>query len=110
MRHFLLPLSIAALPLGMLETFDAPEMTPNCECRSSTTVTPQSLLLMNSDFITQQSEEFARRLQKDAGGDAAAQIRLGWKSAFGTAPTEAQVAAAAAFAREPNPMWANGSS
>lgn len=95
-----------SLPLGMLETFDAPEMSPNCECRNSTTVTPQSLLLMNSDFVTSQSEEFARRLQKDAGKEITKQIRLGWKSAFGIDATDAQVAAAESFVAEQTKVFA----
>ena len=30
-----------SLPLGLLETFDAPAMTPNCDRRTSSTVAPQ---------------------------------------------------------------------
>src|SRR5262249_46080048 len=37
-----------SMPLGMLEPFDAPLMTPNCQQRASSTVAPQSLLMMNS--------------------------------------------------------------
>src|SRR6185312_12669614 len=51
------------LPLGILEAFDAPLMTPNCDRRSVSTVTPQSLLLMNSDLIVDQSEAFATRVE-----------------------------------------------
>ena len=89
-----------SLPLGMLETFDAPTMTPNCERRASSTVTPQSLMLMNSEFIVAESEAFARRLRAAAPDDLSAQLRLGWHSAFGHPPTEAQLAEAAAFVRE----------
>lgn len=86
-----------SLPLGMLETFDAPVMTPNCECRSSSTVTPQSLLLMNNVFVIEQAEIFAKRLQREAGTDRGAQIRLGWQTAFGRPPTDRQVTEAKAF-------------
>jgi len=85
------------LPLGMLETFDAPQMEPNCECRASSTVTPQSLLLMNNVFIIAESLEFARRLQREAGADLAAQVRLGWHSAYGRRPTDEQVREACDF-------------
>ncbi|MGC3966966.1 MAG: DUF1553 domain-containing protein [Pirellulales bacterium] len=87
------------LPLGMLETFDAPVMTPNCECRASSTVTPQSLLLMNSEFIVSQAAEFAKRLRAAAPDDVAAQVRSGARSAFGTAPNEADVAEAVEFVK-----------
>ena len=44
-------------PLGMLETFDAPSMMEaNCNERPNTTVSPQSLLLMNNGSM----REFAQ--------------------------------------------------
>jgi hypothetical protein len=95
-----------SLPLGMLETFDAPEMTPNCECRASSTVTPQSLLLMNNLFVIEQSQEFAKRLKRDAGDDVAAQLRLGWRAAYGRPVTESQLAAALSFVRKQAAVFA----
>src|SRR5688572_10188491 len=88
------------LPLGMLETFDAPTMSPNCECRNSSTVTPQSLLLMNNEFVVAQSDEFAKRLQTAAPDDLAGQIKLGWRIAFGGSPSEKQVAESLTFVAE----------
>lgn len=89
-----------SLPLGMLETFDAPTMSPNCECRASSTVTPQSLLLMNSEFVVAESEAFAARLQKAAPDDVPAQLKLGWRLAFGQSPTAGELDDAVAFVRE----------
>ena len=40
-----------SMPLGMLEAFDAPGMAPNCERRASSTVAPQSLMMMNNEFV-----------------------------------------------------------
>ncbi|HEY5315444.1 MAG TPA: PSD1 and planctomycete cytochrome C domain-containing protein, partial [Pirellulales bacterium] len=59
-----------SMPLGMLETFDAPTMTSacNCESRSNSTVAPQSLILMNSEFLLEQSRLFAARLMREAAG------------------------------------------
>ncbi len=48
-----------SMPLGMLEPFDLPVMTPNCERRASSTVAPQSLLMMNSEFVVKQAEAMA---------------------------------------------------
>src|SRR5262245_19891731 len=42
-------------PLGMLEAFDAATAEPNCEIRNASTVTPQSLMLMNSEFVLNQA-------------------------------------------------------
>lgn len=70
-------------PLAVLETFDAPAMEPNCEIRTASTVTPQALLLMNSNFAMEQSEKMAEHLIARAGTDTAQQIKLAWRLAFG---------------------------
>ena len=61
-------------PLSVLEAFDVPEMAPNCEMRNSSTVAPQSLMLMNSQFVLSQAARFAARLQTEAGQDPAHQV------------------------------------
>jgi mono/diheme cytochrome c family protein len=87
-------------PLGMLEPFDAPTMAPNCEQRTSSTVAPQSLLLMNSAFAVQQSESMAARIAREVGTKPAAQFRRAWLLAFARVPAEADVAAGVAFLTE----------
>jgi hypothetical protein len=74
-------------PVAFLTTFDAPVMEVNCERRSSSTVAPQALMLMNSAFILQQAERFAVRLQTEAPGDLKSQVILGWQLAFNRPPT-----------------------
>ena len=80
----------------MLETFDAPLLNPNCEIRTRSTVAPQSLLLMNSDFVLSQSQALAARALS-ATGDRREQVRLLWRWALTQEPTDADIAAAAAF-------------
>ena len=53
-------------PVAMLKAFDAPVMEVNCDCRPSSTVAPQSLMLMNSDFILRHARKFADRLRSEA--------------------------------------------
>lgn len=48
-------------PISMLQAFDAPVMTINCEKRPSSTVATQSLMLMNSPFALTQSLALAQR-------------------------------------------------
>jgi hypothetical protein len=84
-------------PLSMLATFDAAALTPNCELRSRSTVAPQSLLLMNSDFAITQSQTLAERAIAEAGDDPAARIRLVWRLALSQEPSDAQLAAAIEF-------------
>ncbi|AMV21893.1 PSD1 and planctomycete cytochrome C domain-containing protein [Planctomyces sp. SH-PL14] len=100
-----------SMPLGMLEPFDVASTAPNCEVRNVSTAAPQSLLLMNSDFILKQSEAFAQRVQSTAGDDVAAQVRHAWELAFGEAPATEVVSDGSAFveaqrvhfAAHPNP-------
>src|SRR5262249_53701774 len=56
-------------PLGMLDTFDWATVEPNCEARNSSTATPQSLLLLNGEFVIGQAEALAGRARPEAGPD-----------------------------------------
>ena len=49
-------------PVALLQAFDAPVMQTNCESRPSSTVATQSLMLMNGDFLLQQSFRLANRV------------------------------------------------
>jgi len=73
-------------PLGVLETFDVPVMTPNCSKRASSNVAPQSLMLMNSDFVVQYSERLAERIAAEAGPDRRSQVLRAWQLAYGVKP------------------------
>ena len=87
-------------PLGMLEPFDAPLMKPNCELRTSSTVAPQSLLMMNSAFVVEQSEAMAERVEREAGSDPLAQFQRAWLLAYSRMPTEVASRAGVAFLME----------
>jgi hypothetical protein len=84
----------------MLETFDAPAMSPNCERRASSTNAPQSLLLMNNTFVLQQADAMAQRIEKEVGSDPAAQFQRAWELAFCRAPSASQSRDGAAFLGE----------
>ncbi len=78
-------------PLGVLEPFDAPIMSPNCQQRASSTVAPQSLLMMNSLFVAQQAEAMATRIEREAGADPAAKFQRAWRLVFGRAPSAVEI-------------------
>lgn len=84
-------------PLAFLNAFDAPMMEVNCERRSSSTVAPQSLMLMNSDVALQQARMFADRLRRDAGPLRESQVERAWRLAFGRAPRGEEFRAALEF-------------
>jgi len=83
--------------LSMLECFDVPVMEPNCEARSFSTVAPQALLLMNNTFVLAQAEQFARRVRREAGDDAAAQVAVAWRLAYARGPSADESKNASAF-------------
>jgi hypothetical protein len=56
-------------PVAFLATFDAPTSELNCDRRVATTSAPQSLMLMNSEFILKQAGYFASRVRKETPAD-----------------------------------------
>jgi hypothetical protein len=75
-----------SLTLPMLQIFDAPDTATSCARRESSTVAPQALAMMNSEFTAAQAEQFAARIKKQAGDNPEASIDAGWKLAFGRPP------------------------
>ena len=47
----------------MMDTFDYPEMGPNCLSRSVSTVSPQALMLMNDKHVRDLAVSFAGRVE-----------------------------------------------
>jgi hypothetical protein len=76
-----------SLTLPMLQIFDAPDTATSCARRETSTVAPQALALMNSEFTSKQAEHFAARIRDQAGNNPEASVEAGWKMAFGRAPT-----------------------
>ncbi|WP_298858804.1 DUF1549 domain-containing protein [uncultured Gimesia sp.] len=74
-------------PLAVLDMFDAPKMEPNCEKRASSTVAPQSLLMMNSGFMLEHAAYFADRLAKERTGNKSDQVKLAWILSYGKEPS-----------------------
>lgn len=86
-------------PLDLFAAFDAPPMTDaNCEIRPVTTVSPQSLLLMNNIGMREHSQYFAQRLEKEcAGASTDETIKHAWKLAYGREPSDIELSEAADF-------------
>ena len=91
-----------SMPLGVLEPFDLPRMTPNCEERAASTAAPQALLMMNNPFVIQQADLLASRVRENAGTDLAAQAKLAWRLVFGRTPLESDVQSGVEFLTVPD--------
>ena len=94
-------------PLSVLEPFDLPRMNPNCEIRRSSTVTPQSLMLLNSQFSIDYSEKLAARVMK-AATSPVLQITTAWKLVYGREPDSSELATAQTFLEEQSMLLPEG--
>jgi hypothetical protein len=78
----------------MMETFDYPEMGPNCYERSISTVSPQSLFLMNNDHVRELAAAMAARIEETVVGDgesapdSGAKVEAAYHLALSRPPTE----------------------
>jgi mono/diheme cytochrome c family protein len=79
-----------SMTLPMLQIFDAPDTATSCPRRESSTVAPQALALMNSEFSAAQSKQFASRIAKQAGESAEGSVEAAWRLAFGRPPAAAE--------------------
>jgi mono/diheme cytochrome c family protein len=84
-------------PLAMLDAFDLPTMTPNCDLRRASTVAPQALMMMNDAFVVTRAEDLAADARKAHPGDRAAQVALAWSRVYGRDPSPAELSEATAF-------------
>ena len=75
-----------SLTLPMLQIFDAPDTATSCARRETSTVAPQALAMMNSDFTNAQAEQFASRIRKQVGENSEASVDLAWRIGLGREP------------------------
>jgi cytochrome c553 len=77
--------------MPMLETFDVPDPAISCARRESSTVAPQALAMMNSDFTRTFAAKMAARFQ---GSNA---VEQAWRHTLGRAPNAQEKQRAEAF-------------
>lgn len=87
-------------PLAMLDTFDLPRMEPHCNARSSSTVAPQSLMLVNGPFVVEAATALAERVTAEAGVATNDRVRRAWQLVYSRDPSEIELATAAVFLEE----------
>ena len=71
----------------LLETFDQPQMNPNCIERIDSTVASQALHLLNNARVQELAASFADRVRKVAGSDPARQVEQAYLTALSRPPT-----------------------
>jgi hypothetical protein len=90
----------------MMVQFDAPDALQGLEQRQTTTVAPQALLLMNSEFVRGQALAFARRVAPAAGKTTADAVDAGYLTALGRPPNAEEREASVQFIAEQAKVYA----
>ena len=90
MRRSIYLLQRRSKPLTMLESFDAPQLRPNCLRRTHSTVPSQALQLMNSETLRTSSRFMAGRVIDAAGDERAKQVERVYLAALNRSPTDAE--------------------
>jgi hypothetical protein len=93
-----------SMTLPMLQIFDAPDSANSCARRETSTVAPQALAMMNSDFSMAQAEKLAARINKTAGDNPEAFVETGWRLAFARTPTTEERATALDYLSRNSPQ------
>lgn len=88
-----------SLASPFMAAFDMADTTQPCCQRNVSTVAPQALVLLNNEFVHQQSDALAARVLGEAGGDdvgsnAARRVDRAWQLALSRSPTQSECQAA----------------
>ena len=81
----------------LMQAFDGPDAQASCGRRENTTVAPQALALLNDKFVRARAVDFAQRVEKEAGAEPGAQVRLAWRLALGREPSTAELESGTAY-------------
>jgi hypothetical protein len=89
----------------LLESFDSPQMGPNCLQRGESIVAPQALHLLNDPTVYEWAQRFAERARRESAGDASARIKYIHRVAYGREPSEAELAVAVDTLQSLEQQW-----
>ncbi|MDX1981968.1 MAG: PSD1 and planctomycete cytochrome C domain-containing protein [Bryobacteraceae bacterium] len=81
----------------MFDVHDQPDLNVTTEKRNITTVPTQALTLLNNEFVLIQARHLAERVKKEAGDDAAAQVRTLYRIALSRSPGDTELAGQVKF-------------
>ncbi len=84
----------------LMEVLDAADSNEPCPRRNTSTVAPQALTMLNSEFMNEQARHFADRLIADCGPDPAQQIDRAFRLALARPPRPDELAAGQQFLRD----------
>ncbi|MCY2963871.1 MAG: PSD1 and planctomycete cytochrome C domain-containing protein [Planctomycetota bacterium] len=91
----------------LFQLLDYPDAAVPSGDRATTTVAPQALLMMNSDFVMQSADRLADQLLAHSSVDAE-RVRELWLRTYGRAPSEGEVASSLEYLGELDKALAAG--
>jgi len=80
-----------SLVVPMIASFDGADTDASCPVRFVTTQPTQALGMLNSEFVNQQAEVFAKYLRQHAGEQLADQVALGLRRTLQRQPTPTEI-------------------
>ena len=89
----------------ILETFDLPQMIPNCVERPDSTVASQALHLFNDTMIRTLADAFADRVAREAGNEPYKQIERSYQLALNRMPSDTEREVGLAALEELTRLW-----
>jgi len=92
-------------PLTFLDLFDGVKFNPNCAQRTTSTMSLQSLALLNSEFVRARSRAFAQRLAQEVHADS--RLDLAFQLALSRKPTASERQAGEEFFRAQQAQYAD---
>ena len=75
----------------LMEVFNQPSPNDSCERRDSSSVSPQALTMLNSDYMTKRSIAFALRLEREEA-DLGSRLERAYRLAFSRPPEPSMTA------------------
>ncbi len=81
----------------LFEAFDRPDTNASCARRNRSTIAPQALILLNSQFSLAAARDLAGFLLTDASQDSNRQIELAYQRVLGRSPNAAELSVAIRF-------------
>ena len=89
----------------ILDSFDYPQMGPNCVQRGESIVAPQALHLLNNAMVYELAKHFSARVRTDAGEDPRRQIKRVHEIAWGRKPRGEELEVAVAALEQLTRQW-----
>jgi putative component of toxin-antitoxin plasmid stabilization module len=93
-----------SMPVTMLETFDQPQLFPNCLQPTKSTVSNQALQLWNGQLVRKSAEILGRRIATQSD-ETATRLRLAYETSLSRPPTTGELDSGSRTIEELTSEW-----